>query len=442
MNRKEILEYYSRDEIVKEISRIAANREVGGAFPTGGYDSRPNMIQYPSDVVQMAKRGVSSFHFSVEKWKYPMQLNSSLTREQLDENRMGWDLVIDIDSKIGMDGSKMAAILVCDFLEKYGIKNYSIKFSGSRGFHIAVPASAWPVNVDYKPMSSLYPKIPRLVSSFIRGKIRERLMEEILKLKTMKELTDILGEAPSKMDPYLFVDIEKNWGSRHLFRAPYSFNEKTWLVSVPLKYNHIKDFSFDMAKPETVKAREFIKDASGEAINLLTDVMDWYAARKKYIEQKAKKVEIKPYERKVPEELFPPCIKNILAGLRDGKKRSIFTLINFLKMAGWNNEDVEKRLYQWNSQNSPPLPRNALLGQIRWNNMQRKKINPANCFNDMFYVGIGVCKPDNNCKRIKNPISYPFTKMEKKVDEKNFRGFSCGVCNEEFPMFKKLKRRL
>ncbi|MFH1630779.1 MAG: DNA primase small subunit domain-containing protein [Candidatus Aenigmatarchaeota archaeon] len=432
MNRQQIIDYYSRDDILGEIMKSIANREVIGAFPDRGYDSRPNVVQYPSDIIQMTRKGVSSFHLSVEKWKYPMQLNSSLSRERLDELRTGWDLVIDIDSKIGMDGSKSATILVCDLLEKYGIKHYGVKFSGSRGFHVIIPSMMWPPSVDYKDISQLYPKIPQLVSAFIRSKIKKALMEEILKDHTIKELTEIIGDFPSELNPYAFVDVEKNWGSRHLFRSPYSLNEKTWLVSVPVRYNQIKDFSFDMAKPDKVKIRDFFMDCPGEAMNFLIDVMDWYAAKKKYRELKTEKKEIVLYQKRIPEELFPPCIKNILSGIKDGKKRSIFTLINFLKVMNWSEEEIKQRLFDWNILNTPSLQSNLIMGQLRWNSHQKKRITPANCFNDMFYTGIGVCKPDNNCKKIKNPVSYPFTKMDRKQEYKKVRGFSCDVCNKEF----------
>ena len=39
-----------------------------------------------------------------------------------------------------------------------------------------------------------------------------------------------------------------------------------------------------------------------------------------------------------------------------------------------------------------------------------------------------------NAKKTSNPISYPFKKMRPaKKKFKKMRGFSCGVCNKEFP---------
>ena len=37
------------------------------------------------------------------------------------ELRTGYDILIDIDSKLGIEEAKLAASLICQFLEKYGI---------------------------------------------------------------------------------------------------------------------------------------------------------------------------------------------------------------------------------------------------------------------------------------------------------------------------------
>jgi hypothetical protein len=340
-----------------------------------------------------------------------------------------------------LEGSQIAAVIICEFLEKYGIKNYGIKFSGSRGFHICLPAEMFPRDVDYKPIEKSYPKIPRIMARFIRAKISRELMRALLRNNTAKELADIVGEPPAKMSPYYFVEVEKDWGSRHMFRAPYSLNEKTWLVSLPIKLSQLKGFSTDAAKPENMKiSADFFAGEENEAESLLLDAIDWYAARKKIIEKKKTPLKRTVFDKKVPEEYFPPCMKLILAGLRDGKKRSTFTLINFLRTMNWSWEEIENQLNEWNAKNSPPLMRSTILSQLRWNQSQRRAINPANCYNDVFYMSIGICRPDETCKRIKNPVSYPFRKMPKQYDKKKkVRGFSCDLCNKEFKTMRSLQ---
>lgn len=429
LTRQQLFEYYSDEHVISELLKSAKNREVAGVLWDGSYDKRPNILQYPNDVKQMVRKGVTSFHYSVEHWSSPM----AITNENYDRLRTGWDLIIDIDSKLGLDESKLAAKLIVKLLGKYGIKRLGVKFSGRRGFHICVPYSLFPKEIDYKPLAKMYPEIPRVLASFIRAKIRNRLLKELVRTKGAKQLIEILGETPSKLNPFYFVEVEKDWGNRHMFRAPYSFNEKTWLVSVPIP--HINSFSTKDAEYDNVLTSDHpdFFGAEGDATDLLTDAIDWHTVRKK--EEPKKEVKKINWEHKIPEELFPPCIKLILAGLEDGKKRSIFTLVNFLKMMNWTPEEIEQKINEWNSRNKPPLPSSVILSGIRYH--ERRTLTPANCFNDQFYVSFGVCRPDETCKimnakKTSNPVAYPFKKMGRKKEFKKLRGFSCGVCNKEF----------
>ena len=108
----------------------------------------------------------------------------------------------------------------------------------------------------------------------------------------------------------------------------------------------------------------------------------------------------------LPKELFPPCIKLILNGLEDGRKRALFILINYFTSIGWDYDAIEKRLREWNAKNREPLREVYLLGQLRYHKQVHKKILPPNCDNEMYMLGIGVCKPDNFCQKIRNPAQY------------------------------------
>jgi len=168
------------------------------------------MIQYRNDIVQMAKNGVTSFHFSVEHWSNPMAINN----ENYNKMRTGWDMIIDIDSKLGIDEAKMTVELIVNLFKKYGIKNYGLKFSGRRGFHISLPWMMFPKETDYKPLARMYPRVPRVIARFIRKKIADDLMKELVRTSGAKKLIEILGEVPSKMNPYYFVEVEKDWGKQ------------------------------------------------------------------------------------------------------------------------------------------------------------------------------------------------------------------------------------
>lgn len=434
-SRHQLIEYYSNERIAGEILKGAKGREVAGAFWDGSYDKRPNVLQYPSDIAQMARKGVTSFHFSVEHWSNPMALSA----DSYEKLRNGWDLIIDIDSKLGLDESKIAAKLIVELLEKYGIKKPGVKFSGRRGFHICVPYKRFPKEIDYKPLAAMYPDALRTLASFIRHRIRDNFLDSLIRAKGgVGQLIEQLGEPPSEMDPFYFVEIERSWGNRHMFRAPYSFNEKTWLVSVPISAEEIKDFSPKSAEFENVvnslnKGNDFF-GAEGDASQLLIDAMDWNAAMKKDV--KIEKKNIVKWENKVPEEIFPPCMKLILEGLDDGKKRSVFALTNFLRLMNWTPEEIQQKIFEWNAKNRPPLPTGFLISQLKWSLSNER--TPNNCFDDR-YVSIGVCQPDEICKfmnakKTSNPIAYPFKKMglSKIKKRPKMRGFSC-LCGKEFP---------
>ena len=48
--------------------------------------------------------------------------------------------------------------------------------------------------------------------------------------------------------------------------------------------------------------------------------------------------------------------------------------------------------------------------QLSWHKKQKQNILPPNCSNKSYYADIGVCKPDNFCKFIKNPTQYSIKK--------------------------------
>jgi DNA primase large subunit len=167
------------------------------------------------------------------------------------------------------------------------------------------------------------------------------------------------------------------------------------------------------------------------------------------------KKEFKPVyvKNRIPEEAFPPCIKLMLNGMKDGKKRSLFTLINFLKAMAWEWDEIEQRIFAWNEKNSPKLNRSVLLGQLKWSKQQQRALNPANCEAEMFYKSIGVCKPDDFCKSIKNPMTYSlkravFSKksQDKKADarkentSKAVGKFKCYSCGKQFMSMKALMK--
>lgn len=410
------LTYYSKPEVQKKILEVAKDREVVGSKEDGTFLSRPDTLVYPNDILERVRKGIVAFHCSVEHWKNPMQLKSEIPKKEMDELRKGFDFIIDIDAKAKLEHAQIAAIQVVEFLMSYGV-NPTIKFSGSRGFHIAIASNAFPKKIDFKDMSEKYPEVPQTLANFIREKIRDKILDELIKYEGGVSALVKTVESVSELSPYQFIDIEKNWGSRHLFRMPYSLHPKKWLISIPLTFDELKNFKITDAKPENVKIKDFLTSKDNEASDFLLAALDWGAKLKK--EEIPKKEFREKLKIKISEDYFPPCIKTLLSGdFQDGRKRSLYTICSFLRAMNWTQEEIEKRVKQWNDNLARPLTDRTVNTQLKWHFRQSRDLMPANCDSDMFYKGIGVCKPDNNCG--KNPVNYPFNvyKRHKKLRNK------------------------
>ena len=99
INISQALLYYKRLDVQKALVSHAEDKEISGCFNMQGFSKRPDIFEYSGDVLEMVKRGATSFHCSEELWNNPLNLSSNLTRKQLDNLRKGWDLILDIDCK-------------------------------------------------------------------------------------------------------------------------------------------------------------------------------------------------------------------------------------------------------------------------------------------------------------------------------------------------------
>jgi|FLOH01.1.fsa_nt_gi hypothetical protein len=426
------LNFYKREDIRNEIVRVAQDKEIAIKFGENGFGKRPEIIQYVSDILDFAKKGATSFHCSEEIWHNPLQISTGLKKSDLDELRKGWDLVLDIDCQL-LEYSKIAAFYAIKVLKHHGIKSITCKFSGNKGFHIAVPFESFPNNVGGKQTSDLFPEAPRRIAAYIKYLIKDPVSASIMRLeknsfetivkKSGKSASEIIrfelnefGDKVEKLNAEPFLDIDTILiSSRHLFRMPFSFHEKSELVSIPINIDEILSFKKEFAKPENVVVnQEFLSRTveKNEASSLLVEAFDFEVKEEiavKSVQRKAFEVP----ENAVPEEFFPPCIKRIFQGLEDGKKRSLFVLINFLDSLGWSQQQIEDRLIEWNKNNPEPLRDTYLLGQLRYKTQHKDKVPPPNCDNPAYYKGLSICMPDDFCKKIKNPLQYSKLKHDK-----------------------------
>ena len=425
-NFSTVWRYYSREDVQQALLEVAKNREVVGVYANGNFDKRPNVLIYPEDIIQMVKKGVVSFHGSVERWSNPMALESGMLKQEMDKLRIGWDLIIDPDCP-DFEIAKLTVKIIIQALEDHGIKNYSLKYTGGKSFHVGLPFESFPTKVNNKKTETLYPELPKSIIEYLKDYVREQLKEELLTLDTAlaiaervgKPITDITDE--NGLDPFKVVQIDSMIASpRHMFRLPYALHEKSLLVSVPIEVSQLDKLKKGYGNPLRVKVKtKFLtyKPELKEARSLVIEALDW-TERHRVEEERVPYTTPRRRIRTVPKKYFPPCILKILQGLSDGRKRSVFILINFLRNMGWDWDKVEEELREWNTRNKPPLPNNYVKGQLRWHRRQKKNLLPPNCDNENFYVSIGVCRPDAVCKAetdeitIKNPVNYPFRKMK------------------------------
>lgn len=418
-----LLTYYKRKDIQEAIISHTKDREIAVKFGEKGFGKRPDTLQYQNDVLELARQGATSFHASEELWKNPPQLDPLMKKKDIDSLRKGWDLVLDIDCEF-LDYSKIAADLIIKALRHHGISSVSCKFSGNHGFHIAVPFEAFPEKVHNMETRILFPEAPRRIAFYLKEMIKKHLAKEILKKEDINKLTKKSGKKFNELvkngefDPFTILDIDTLLiSSRHLYRMPYCFNEKSGLISIPIDPAKVLDFNKEEASPEKVRVNPrfpFIdrkNTVKNEAKELIVQAFDFGMKREKELEEMKEKSgkrysDFEALQEAIPEDFFPPCIKHGLRGLDDGKKRFMFILVNFLASVGWDYEGIEKMLREWNKKNREELREVLLVGQTRYHKQQKKRILPPNCSNGMYYRDMHICFPDNLCQKIKNPVNY------------------------------------
>lgn len=422
----QIRQYYEQDELVEKILEIAEYREVAPTYPNG-YGKRPDAINFPGDFMQFVEDGAVAFHFSVERWRNPLMIDQV---SDLDNLRESWDLVIDIDCDDSFDLSKKTARLVVEELRQHGIENISVKFSGNRGFHIGVRGEAFPQEIGDEHYSDLYPHLARGIVDYIRNNLRDQMIREVESAGLTEKMQTDEGK-----DPYQVTDIENDWGQRHLFRMPYSLHDGSGLVSLPIEPDEISQFEKKDAELESIDFEtDFLKDfEEDEATNLAVQALDFIEDRR---EEKKEKRTDRDFERPddaIPEQHFPPSIKNILQGLEDGRKRGLFILINFYRCVGYSWNEIESKMWEWNDRNKEPLREAYVKSQLRWHRNRNDDVPPPNYDSNGYYKDMQVYEGDNLEEKVSNPVSYAFRKAgNRNQDEDDENDLVCPYCGKEY----------
>jgi len=433
------LTFYKQTKIQEQLVEQAKNKEVAFKFSTF-FGKRPEVLRYPSDVLELAKQKITSFHCSEELWKNPLRISTELKKQEIEDLRKGWDLILDIDCKF-FSYSQAAAYYTIKALKQNGVKSITAKYSGNKGFHIAIPWEAFPQTLDGKPVKDMFPEAPRRIANYITHLIKPALTKAIMKLEknNFPAIIEKTGLKPEEItqyatnefgdkiptlniDPFLEIDTLLI-STRHLYRMPYSFHEKSELVSVPINIDEVLKFNKEQAKPENVNTKNTFLDRTTkypDAEKLLINSLDFFIPQTEE-EKTSKEKDYELPEKAIGEEYFPPCIINTFKGLEDGRKRSVFAIIKFLRGCGWDFDQIEEKLKEWNEKNHEPLRQQVITGQIKYAKQTKRIVPPPNCSNPNYYKGIRTCTPDTFCAKIKNPLQYArikATKIKPKVVKK------------------------
>ncbi len=284
-----------------------------------------------------------------------------------------------------------------------------MKYSGNKGFHIAIPFKSFPSKVNEIDTIDLFPDGPKAVTEYLVDMITNPLIE-----KYGEEIKDKI-----EVDTVLI-------SNRHMFRAPYSMHEKSGLVSLPINPEEVITFNKETASPEAINPSiRFLDDSKatpGEASALITQAFDWYSRKtirkdsKEALPQKPKEYE--EITEAIPEDYFPPCIKKGLESVEDGRKRFLFILINFLRSVGWNMEEVEGRVWKWNNGLAAPLKEGYVMSQLSWHKANTKKVPPPNYSNKAYYADIGILPEETVTRKFKNPVNYTISMFKFKKSKK------------------------
>ena len=467
MEYEEIRDYYLREEILTKILHFSKNREVALRY-NDVFGKRPQVIENKVDLLHIRKKLPTSFHVSEERWLNPHLLGTEKNEKERNQNRIGWDLILDLDG-VSYKYAQIAGDIILRFLQSQGIKNVSVKFSGNKGFHIAVPYESFvhsgvpDKEGNFHNMSDLFPQLAQYMALYITEQIKSELSLALIKsagsIDKLSELHDIeMSElvnsdtASYNLNFLKLIEIDTILiTSRHLFRMPYSLHEKSGLVSVPINPNSFLEFNKEVdAHPKNIDPKKYIdfefleynsryeNDAKEFQIKVIEAFMDDkdFSHIIKQVDENRKVTynaslgkttyltnafgEVFEINQEVSFEDFSYTIKEILqTDFEDGKKRALFVLLTFLFSIKWSDEEVERQVQEWNIKQTIPLKQQYINAQMSWFKNQPNTISPPNFANENYYKNIGIRAKSIEGdifaftnKRVKNPLHYVYLKLK------------------------------
>ena len=228
LRKEEVLAYYGqeRTDIAEALFRYGSDRRVimttdPGALSRGGGQMG---FSGSAEILVTAQRALDGMEGSIPR-KYPA-FHGTLARNMpaagfMKRPQKGADLVFDIDVKSNYKEAFKEGAKIIKFLDFYNAP-YRIKFSGGSGPHIIIPYEAFPDGAAGGRFDRMHKLLFQIISSRSRAN-----------------------------------HIDGSFTSfSHFYRMPYSLNENTGLVSLPLRREQYDDFTLSMAEVHNVQVDE------------------------------------------------------------------------------------------------------------------------------------------------------------------------------------------
>ncbi|MBM3234997.1 hypothetical protein FJZ31_01730 [Candidatus Poribacteria bacterium] len=200
-----IYNYYSRPDIQRAIFEYARGRKI---TVLRHFRALYPEIKAPADILY-----ISLYH--AERSNLWPSLHGQISR-RLENGEHGCDFVIEIDYKQSWETCFRATRPIIEMFLDFGV-HACVKFSGHRSAHVIIPAEIFPI--DKRSQG-----------------VRSHLMQFVGSVVKHSEKLDRSFTSPA-----------------HFLRLAYSINEKTGLVSLPVRLEEFDNFFWQEAKLEEVK---------------------------------------------------------------------------------------------------------------------------------------------------------------------------------------------
>lgn len=305
--------WYLREDFLEMIQPWLWGRELWFGKGTPRPLKADSLKEFRSLVEKYGKTEVFPLFISTQVFSEPLRLEG----ESPDKLRVNWDFFLDLDSE-RLEDAKRAAVKAKKTLEHFNVKDYLLKFSGRRGFHLVIPGLSLDIFTagEYR---LAYPKLAVNLARFFET---------------------VINEPSVKVDTQVYQ-------SRQMMRAPYSIHEETRLVSVPV--DDPSEFKLEMAKVENVKITPLpIRGAIGEARGLLLSLRDWLKEQRQS-EPGLKILDWGEVKREEAGQGYGWIEKLLANPVDDGRHRLLWLIVApyLVNVKGVPLSEAEKTAYEW-----------------------------------------------------------------------------------------------